>query len=132
MIRRPPRSTLFPYTTLFRSPFREDVSAEVLMKPCDDGTKLEVLDRVRYVCRSSGGRLQEKVVWRPDDGEFEDVKSLSILIQFPPGHQFAGEKRELFKEDGDKLKSCLDKGIEVSLAEYKEVDNDTSIPLSRV
>src|SRR2546427_8810316 len=61
MIRRPPRSTLFPYTTLFRSPFREDVSAEVLMKPCDDGTKLEVLDRVRYVCRSSGGRLQEKV-----------------------------------------------------------------------
>src|SRR6266498_985082 len=23
MIRRPPRSTLFPYTTLFRSPFRE-------------------------------------------------------------------------------------------------------------
>src|SRR2546430_6289986 len=24
MIRRPPRSTLFPYTTLFRSPHRED------------------------------------------------------------------------------------------------------------
>src|SRR2546427_11927107 len=99
MIRRPPRSTLFPYTTLFRSqfrnqaidkegsflkyfesnlhrfisePFREDVSAEVLMKPCDDGTKLEVLDRVRYVCRSSGGRLQEKVVWRPDDGRSEE------------------------------------------------------------
>src|SRR3712207_8765345 len=24
MIRRPPRSTLFPYTTLFRSPLRED------------------------------------------------------------------------------------------------------------
>src|SRR5256885_9494742 len=26
MIRRPPRSTLFPYTTLFRSPAREDLS----------------------------------------------------------------------------------------------------------
>src|SRR5258706_11629643 len=25
MIRRPPRSTLFPYTTLFRSPFGEDL-----------------------------------------------------------------------------------------------------------
>src|SRR5260370_12429480 len=25
MIRRPPRSTLFPYTTLFRSPHREDL-----------------------------------------------------------------------------------------------------------
>src|SRR3712207_7736414 len=31
MIRRPPRSTLFPYTTLFRSPvhFDEDVAGEV-------------------------------------------------------------------------------------------------------
>src|SRR2546430_12807122 len=27
MIRRPPRSTLFPYTTLFRSPFRRLASA---------------------------------------------------------------------------------------------------------
>src|SRR5256885_11742879 len=26
MIRRPPRSTLFPYTTLFRSPFSERIS----------------------------------------------------------------------------------------------------------
>src|SRR3712207_9584427 len=29
MIRRPPRSTLFPYTTLFRSGQRRDVEAEV-------------------------------------------------------------------------------------------------------
>src|SRR2546430_3807286 len=28
MIRRPPRSTLFPYTTLFRSTFTEPVAAE--------------------------------------------------------------------------------------------------------
>src|SRR2546427_9122378 len=27
MIRRPPRSTLFPYTTLFRSRFRDDLPA---------------------------------------------------------------------------------------------------------
>src|SRR2546429_2627031 len=26
MIRRPPRSTLFPYTTLFRSPFRREAT----------------------------------------------------------------------------------------------------------
>src|SRR3712207_8160945 len=36
MIRRPPRSTLFPYTTLFRSRVRED-----------DARRLELLDRVR-------------------------------------------------------------------------------------
>src|SRR5258707_11729238 len=38
MIRRPPRSTLFPYTTLFRSglpqPALEDIGLEV-MRPCD-------------------------------------------------------------------------------------------------
>src|SRR3712207_6873013 len=28
MIRRPPRSTLFPYTTLFRSPARERIAAD--------------------------------------------------------------------------------------------------------
>src|SRR5690349_23770505 len=27
MIRRPPRSTLFPYTTLFRSPWREPLAS---------------------------------------------------------------------------------------------------------
>src|SRR3712207_7881006 len=30
MIRRPPRSTLFPYTTLFRSPFRVSESDTIL------------------------------------------------------------------------------------------------------
>src|SRR5258708_17918726 len=29
MIRRPPRSTLFPYTTLFRSPFDSDLAQEL-------------------------------------------------------------------------------------------------------
>src|SRR2546427_7461000 len=87
MIRRPPRSTLFPYTTLFRSqfrnqaidkegsflkyfesnlhrfisePFREDVSAEVLMKPCDDGTKLEV-DRKSTRLNSSHSQISYAV-----------------------------------------------------------------------
>src|SRR3712207_8815136 len=30
MIRRPPRSTLFPYTTLFRSPHRTDAGCYIL------------------------------------------------------------------------------------------------------
>src|SRR5256885_5267494 len=33
MIRRPPRSTLFPYTTLFRSKARHAVAAENLEEP---------------------------------------------------------------------------------------------------
>src|SRR2546426_5644085 len=31
MIRRPPRSTLFPYTTLFRSPHRRSVTAGIAL-----------------------------------------------------------------------------------------------------
>src|SRR3712207_6934571 len=33
MIRRPPRSTLFPYTPLFRSPLVEDIRAEARSGP---------------------------------------------------------------------------------------------------
>src|SRR2546430_12994397 len=47
MIRRPPRSTLFPYTTLFRSPQRGDVRA----------------GRVHHLRRTIGGRRV-----RADDG----------------------------------------------------------------
>lgn len=104
-------------------PFREDVSAEVLMTLSEDGTMLEVLDRVRYVCRSSGGQLQDKVVWKPDDGEIDVVKSLSISIQFPPGHQSAGQKKELFKAESTDLTKLLTEGVEVSLADFKNVDS---------
>src|SRR3989454_7849145 len=40
MIRRPPRSTLFPYTTLFRSRGVLDVDADsyALIEPRDDGS----------------------------------------------------------------------------------------------
>src|SRR3989454_10140041 len=36
MIRRPPRSTLFPYTTLFRSDRGEDVAAQQVLFALDD------------------------------------------------------------------------------------------------
>src|SRR3989442_10921886 len=36
MIRRPPRSTLFPYTTLFRSPNQSDADGDGLGDACDN------------------------------------------------------------------------------------------------
>src|SRR2546425_6617550 len=50
MIRRPPRSTLFPYTTLFRSPEYPPVGARIdyyLAAPSGPGSdiKLDILDR---------------------------------------------------------------------------------------
>src|SRR2546422_6351586 len=52
MIRRPPRSTLFPYTTLFRSPARRPVGWLLALKGClsaADGTQLCL---VRFLRRS--------------------------------------------------------------------------------
>src|SRR6266568_6722136 len=48
MIRRPPRSTLFPYTTLFRSrPLRtENISAPVLFRLVDQHQPILLLDEV--------------------------------------------------------------------------------------
>src|SRR3712207_9507954 len=43
MIRRPPRSTLFPYTTLFRSPFRDltpEETEDVVRRIDDSGAKI--------------------------------------------------------------------------------------------
>src|SRR2546422_6440383 len=48
MIRRPPRSTLFPYTTLFRSGFRDSDPKQLLLGEsanCDHGIGL-VIDAV--------------------------------------------------------------------------------------
>src|SRR5260370_33195346 len=55
MIRRPPRSTLFPYTTLFRSPPRERPTAcfcSPLFRPLPSGAPSRGVDHLR-VCGSS-------------------------------------------------------------------------------
>src|SRR2546430_7573379 len=49
MIRRPPRSTLFPYTTLFRSPRQQDEEAQD--PPALEGTR-EVVRKERRGDRS--------------------------------------------------------------------------------
>src|SRR5256885_6287614 len=38
MIRRPPRSTLFPYTTLFRSPVRQGLALNPIIVYVDDAS----------------------------------------------------------------------------------------------
>src|SRR5438034_5360041 len=48
MIRRPPRSTLFPYTTLFRSAVALAESAPLMLTPgrrCENGKPVPVNDR---------------------------------------------------------------------------------------
>src|SRR5438034_7152507 len=78
MPRRPPRSTLFPYTTLFRSPSRSpangdgggsaDVTARLEVKPAPDGT-------VRLVVYAPGAATVELA---GDFTDWQDRKSTRL------------------------------------------------------
>src|SRR3712207_9019993 len=74
MIRRPPRSTLFPYTTLFRSVDDDDRLRQAQHPEAPDG--------VHDLLRVAGERLLDRddgaVVERAGDGEVEDRKSTRL------------------------------------------------------
>src|SRR3712207_8196503 len=75
MIRRPPRSTLFPYTTLFRSvdryPGQEDDRGRVPEAPADGGGAARARRRAG---RSHKGRLP----LHPSDVRGQDRKSTRL------------------------------------------------------
>jgi hypothetical protein len=98
-------------------PYREDVSTEVLMATAEDGNDFLVTDKVRYVCRASGGKIQGTVKWKPDPTEFKEVKSLFIKVQYPANHEKGGI---ITKINVDQKK--LNDGIDESLKEYEDVD----------
>src|SRR2546430_11483709 len=61
MIRRPPRSTLFPYTTLFRSLGRDNASGCVLVRQRDDlDTRQQRLERAAIVGPVGGGERGDR------------------------------------------------------------------------
>src|SRR5688572_32434411 len=61
MTRRPPRSTLFPYTTLFRSASRESrLMCEAMPYPCSVATESVLrISRSSVPARSEAGRSEE-------------------------------------------------------------------------
>src|SRR3712207_8174791 len=61
MIRRPPRSTLFPYTTLFRSGVDQSSGASPLLMPPDaESQELEALVDMRDACLVRGQSQDRK------------------------------------------------------------------------
>src|SRR3989441_7589009 len=60
MIRRPPRSTLFPYTTLFRSPSSVEVDRVSELQTEPDAVLVHV-DLGRYRRRPPGALLEKRV-----------------------------------------------------------------------
>src|SRR5260221_2444573 len=69
MIRRPPRSTLFPYTTLFRSPRRDTDRAGT----CSDGVRRDVNCSCFF---SDGGRQ------RAEDRKSTRLNSSHTVISY--------------------------------------------------
>ena len=108
MIRRPPRSTLFPYTTLFRSPliqFYENIKVKtqiVDLRPqsvqTKDGHSLVVSGSVRYKVRDA-----KKAILDVQDYDRSLINAaLGIIYSFVSNHTFA---------DSKELKDAVVKGI---------------------
>src|SRR2546425_4431276 len=80
MIRRPPRSTLFPYTTLFRS-----LSYRDIRKSEREALVADMLDRIGMVARRNvypsrlSGGLQQLVAVRSEEHTSE-LQSLAYLV----------------------------------------------------
>lgn len=102
-------------------PYREDVSAEVLMELSQSGNFI-VKDKVIYICRSSGGKIQSDIGLKADEGEFESVNFIKITVQHPQDHESPGEKKELYNGKDVSLHEELIKGFRVPLNGYEKTD----------
>src|SRR2546423_7497237 len=67
MIRRPPRSTLFPYTTLFRSPYPDAHRARRRSRPCGGS-------------RDGRRRLRDPPHGRRSEEHTSELQSLAYLV----------------------------------------------------
>src|SRR3712207_9044519 len=82
MIRRPPRSTLFPYTTLFRSPYISNLSLSLAVSLRDPESGETVFARVKVPAEILGRFVSL------DDGDtvlipLEEVIAANIEDLFP-------------------------------------------------
>src|SRR3712207_7512330 len=78
MIRRPPRSTLFPYTTLFRSLGSEEVAVPLAVRQPGPGGPAEVGDPVRRRLRTARALTVAEDVAVPRGGAWLDRKSTRL------------------------------------------------------
>src|SRR2546430_16279955 len=90
MIRRPPRSTLFPYTTLFRSPFvwtaldtKEEIDDFIrIQKPVTSMSYLELKDYVAQL-EAAGFQVRKYLVELYAKLSFPLVNLVMVLVAIP-------------------------------------------------
>src|SRR3712207_7562899 len=81
MIRRPPRSTLFPYTTLFRSMIQEDIRDRLLeMDGIEDVKIEEVWDSWSRKNISKRGLMQLRNVGVRSEEHTSELQSRQYLV----------------------------------------------------
>src|SRR3712207_8075125 len=82
MIRRPPRSTLFPYTTLFRSPQVRETVANVADKVKETAEKLPdpVADVVTKVADSATSATGGSSAGRRSEEHTSELQSRQYLV----------------------------------------------------
>lgn len=107
-------------------PYREDVTTEIELRG-DDKDCFTIFDRVSYICRKAGGSIQEKISFMPDPGEFEEITCFKVSIKYPYYHDKKGEEKVLYNGDSNNPAELLGKGLNISLKEYKDIDQLTVI-----
>src|SRR3712207_9027714 len=114
MIRRPPRSTLFPYTTLFRSPTWQTVYT-YYARWRDDGTWQRIHDTLRAEVRRRAGRHKHPTAGCLDS---QSVKTTQVrgVRGYDKGKNVNGRKRHVLV---DTLGLLL--AVVVTAADWKSV-----------
>src|SRR3712207_7217505 len=81
MIRRPPRSTLFPYTTLFRSQTTERALEEIL-RVAGHGLSPSVLHRAYCLLRpfTDANRRSARALWLRSEEHTSELQSRQYLV----------------------------------------------------
>src|SRR3712207_8679196 len=75
MIRRPPRSTLFPYTTLFRSIKKQNVIEEIAKHKLEVDRINQLLNENNYDIYSTELKSLKSTIKRLENGELKDYLS---------------------------------------------------------
>src|SRR2546426_5073816 len=99
MIRRPPRSTLFPYTTLFRSGFpgtQELTAVEAYDPSADTWIAMAPLSTPRGALAAAVGRAGTIFAI----GGFDGTSALSSVEAFRPRHEDAAGDQLAENENG--------------------------------
>src|SRR5256885_12847609 len=83
MIRRPPRSTLFPYTTLFRSPFAERLRGQglvALQHKGRDAVAVRACRRCHRSCHRSHGPVAGRLEHARSEEHTSELQSPCNLV----------------------------------------------------